>query len=303
MNGIIIVNKEKGWTSFDVVAKLRGILREKRIGHGGTLDPMAQGVLPVFIGKSAKACDILPDDRKGYIAGFQLGVTTDTLDCAGKILSEKPSNVNLNTLIKATTSFLGETMQIPPMYSAVKIGGKKLYELARSGQTVERQPRKIVVDSVEITEFDEKNQSGVIEIMCRKGTYVRSIIDDIGEILGCGAMMTALVRTLSSGFNINNAFTLNEIQRAVEKNELDKIFIPIDKAFMVYDKITLKEYETKLYKNGVKLYPNQVYLDEEKNYQGKIFRIYGFDNEFLGIGHLDESEEDEKLFRSLKNFY
>lgn len=302
MNGIIVVNKQKDWTSFDVVAKLRGILREKRIGHGGTLDPMAEGVLPVFVGKSAKACDILPDDRKGYIAGFKLGITTDTLDCTGKILSEKHSEVGLEVLKETTRSFLGETMQIPPMYSAVKVGGRKLYELARSGQTVERQPRKIFVDSIQITEFDETKQTGIVEIMCRKGTYVRSIIDDMGSLLGCGAMMTSLVRTFSSGFDINQAMTLNQIQIAVTENKLDTLVMPVDKAFDTYKKIKLGEFETKLYKNGVKLYPKQVKLDSDKSYDNEMFRVYGFDNEFLGLGYLDESES-ENLFRSRKNFY
>ena len=215
LSGILPVNKPQGWTSFDVVAKLRGVLKIKRLGHAGTLDPMATGVLPVFVGKATKACDILPDTKKAYIAGFKLGMTTDTLDITGKVLEQKQANVSREQLEGIKAQFVGEITQLPPMYSAVKVDGKRLYQLAREGKTVERTPRKCVVHSIEITAFDEALQQGTLEISCEKGTYVRTVIDDMGQALGVGAVMTSLVRTYSGGFDIESCLTIDEIAKLV----------------------------------------------------------------------------------------
>ena len=195
--GILPVKKPEGWTSFDVIAKLRGVLRIKRLGHSGTLDPMATGVLPVFVGRATKACDIIPDRRKVYTAGFQLGVSTDTLDSTGKTLKTSDKAVARADLECAKSSFAGDIMQVPPMYSAIKVNGKKLYELARAGKEIEREPRAVHIDSIDIIEYDEASRMGVMKVDCEKGTYIRSVISDIGEKLGCGGMMTSLERSYS----------------------------------------------------------------------------------------------------------
>ncbi|MCM1480872.1 MAG: tRNA pseudouridine(55) synthase TruB, partial [Muribaculaceae bacterium] len=184
--GVICVNKPAGFTSFDVIAKMRGILKMKRLGHGGTLDPMATGVLPVFAGRAAKACDILPDSGKTYEAGFRFGVTTDTQDVTGTVTKERKADVTAEQLETVLENFRGEIMQIPPMYSAVSVGGKRLYDLARKGIEVERTARPVTIYTLELLEFNEGGQCGVLKISCSKGTYVRTLINDIGEALGSG---------------------------------------------------------------------------------------------------------------------
>ena len=277
--GILPVKKPEGWTSFDVIAKLRGVLRRKRLGHSGTLDPMATGVLPVFVGRATKACDIIPDRRKVYTAGFQLGVSTDTradLECA-------------------KSSFVGDIMQVPPMYSAIKVNGKKLYELARAGKEIEREPRAVHIDSIDIIEYDEASRRGVMKVDCEKGTYIRSVISDIGEKLGCGGMMTSLERSYSGGVDIKDCYTIEEIAEICEQDKLPQMLIPLDRAFESYEKTTLGQWETKLYRNGVKLRPEQTGIKDLSEY--KLYRVYGSDNSFLGIGAFHEGS-----FRSFKNF-
>src|SRR5574344_429877 len=201
MNGVINVYKEKGFTSQDVVAKLRGILKQKKIGHTGTLDPDAEGVLPICVGNATKLFDILTDRTKEYETVLLLGKTTDTQDISGNVLSESDSYKYLSVKeIEGTIlSFLPGYEQIPPMYSAIKVNGKKLYELAREGKTIEREPRGVHIDSIEIKNYDETSRIGVIKVDCEKGTYIRSVIADIGEKLGCGGMMTSLERSYSGG--------------------------------------------------------------------------------------------------------
>lgn len=292
-NGIIGVNKPKGWTSFDVIAKLRGILRIKRLGHAGTLDPMATGVLPVFVGKATKACDIIPDVRKVYQAGFKFGVSTDTEDVTGNVLSSSDKSVGRCELEECIKKFTGDIMQIPPMYSAVKVGGKKLYEIARAGKTIEREARKIHIDSISVKEYNEQTREGSLIIDCEKGTYVRTVISDMGNALGCGGIMTSLVRTYSGGIDISECYTLEEINDICQQGRLSEILIPCDKPFEGYDPVKLSERITKLYKNGVKLRPEQVGFKKAKD---GIFRVYGYDDEFIGTGYFKDDE-----FRCHKN--
>lgn len=298
MNGIVVINKEKDWTSFDVVAKLRGIFHEKRIGHGGTLDPMATGVLPVFVGKSARACDILPDDKKEYKAGFRLGKTTDTLDVTGKVLTEKESLCTKNQLETTAMEFVGDIKQIPPMYSAIKINGKKLCNLAREGIVVERPAREVTITQIDILSFDEQTQTGEMYVKCKKGTYIRSLIDDIGQALGVGAVMTSLERTYSAGFDISQSFSLSQIEEIAKNGDVESILMNVEKAFdKTYTaKISLNERLTHLYKNGVKLTISQDGIQYTKG-DGEIL-VYGFDGDFLGLGR----DEDGTL-KSVKNFY
>lgn len=296
LNGIIIVNKPQDFTSFDVIAKLRGMLHIKKLGHAGTLDPMATGVLPVFVGKATKACDILPVDEKVYKAGFKLGIKTDTQDITGHIIFEERSDVKSDELLNKLEMFLGDIEQIPPMYSAVSVGGKRLYELAREGKVIERKPRKIHVYKIEVLEFDEELQSGVLKISCSKGTYIRTIIHDLGEALGTGGVLSSLVRTSSSGYDISESYTLDEIQTLTDSGKgIEEILFTIDSAFEQYEKIVLNSKHTRLYKNGVKLRLEQVCA-----IGGNTYRVYGSNQEFLGLADACERTNE---FVIKKNFF
>ncbi len=250
MNGILCVNKPQNFTSFDVVAKLRGILQMKRLGHGGTLDPMATGVLPVFVGTATKACDIMPNSTKSYRAGFRLGMTTDTQDITGKLLSSSETEVTRKALEEVLPRFIGDIMQLPPMYSAVQVNGRRLYDLARQGIEVERTARAITVDGLVLESYDETSREGVVSIACSKGTYIRTIINDIGEALGCGGIMTSLVRTSSGGFTLDDCFTLEEIQRARDEGRLEELILPIERVFVTLPKLRLNEVQTRMYRSS-----------------------------------------------------
>lgn len=292
--GILLVNKPAGFTSFDVIAKLRGILKMKKLGHAGTLDPMATGVLPVFAGKATAACDILPINEKSYTATFTLGKVYDTQDCTGSIVAEYDKRVTLEDVKKAAEGFVGDIMQIPPMYSAVSIGGKRLYELAREGKEVERKPRPMKIERFEIEEFDEATQSGKVLISCSKGTYIRTLIHDMGMALQTGGYMTSLVRNSSSGFELCDCKTLDEIQRLADNGEIKNAFIPIENAFSCYRKITISPSQAKMYRNGVRLSLKKLGVTENETYN--VFS----DDEFLGLARCD-FEKDELV--SVKNFY
>lgn len=284
MNGILCVNKPQDFTSFDVVAKLRGILGMKRLGHAGTLDPMATGVLPVFVGTATKACDIMPDNSKSYNAGFQLGKTSDTQDITGKILTTSDKQVNHDDILKILPEFTGKIMQLPPMYSAVQVNGKRLYDLARQGIEIERQPREIEVNSIRLSEYDENKREGFLEIDCGKGTYIRTIINDIGEKLACGGIMTSLVRISASGFTLEDCYTFEEIQQARDENCLENLILPVERVFQNLPKLRLNEHQTKLYKNGVKLDIARVHNIIENC---GLYSLYGFDGAFIGTAVAD----------------
>ncbi len=284
MNGIICVNKPQDFTSFDVVAKLRGILRIKRLGHGGTLDPMATGVLPVFVGTATKACDIMPDNTKSYLAGFRLGQTSDTQDVTGEILTASDVPVSYDDLMSVLPCFRGKIMQLPPMYSAVQVNGKRLYDLARQGIEVERTPREIEVTSLRIAEYNEETREGAIEIECSKGTYIRTIINDIGEKLGCGGIMTSLVRTSSGGFTLNDCYTFEQIQQARDDDRLEELILPIERVFEKLPKLRLGEAQTRMYRNGVKLDLARIHNIRDN---ADTYAVYGNDGVFIGTAHTD----------------
>lgn len=283
MNGILLINKPQGFTSFDVIAKLRGILKIKRLGHAGTLDPMATGVLPVFVGKATRACDIIPNNEKSYTADFRLGVVTDTQDSTGAVINTFDKKVSEDEIISVLDCFRGEIDQLPPMYSAVSVGGKRLYDLARQGIEVERKSRKITIEKIELISFNEESQTGRLFISCSKGTYIRTIIHDIGEKLLIGGIMTGLVRNSSSGFKLEDCYTFEQVQHMKENDSLEDAIIPVDKAFESYDEIHLSDVQTSMYRNGVKLDLNRVIHDSDKN----IFRVYSNENIFLGIAKAD----------------
>lgn len=291
--GIVPVFKPEGWTSFDVIAKLRGILHIKRLGHAGTLDPMATGVLPVFVGKATKACDILPDSDKAYEAGFRFGISTDTQDVTGKVLSESDRAVSREELETALGAFRGKIMQLPPMYSAVKVGGQRLYDLARQGKEVEREAREITVYELDCRDYDENSREGRLFISCSKGTYIRTIIHDLGEALGCGGVMTSLCRVRAAGFELADCFTMEQLSEM----PLENAVMPLDRAFADLRSVTLDGRCTPLYKNGVKFRAEQVGISNECT---EPFRVYGADGGFLAVARLDREKNE---VRSVRNFY
>lgn len=296
MNGILVINKPAGFTSFDVIAKLRGILHMKRLGHAGTLDPMATGVLPVFVGYATRACDMLPSDEKQYAADFQLGVVTDTQDSTGTVLKTHPVPEGLDGQAIRAAVPQGDILQIPPMYSAVKIGGKKLYELAREGREIERPARPVTVDMVSCTRYDPQSGTGSLLIRCRKGTYVRTLIHDMGRALGCGAVMTQLERRCSSGFDLADSYTLGQVQQYADAGRIEELLIPIESAFFCLPQIHLDKKQTIHYRNGVKLGLSQlrVQLTDACRYS-----VYGEPDGFLGTATADRAENCLRVERNL----
>ncbi len=288
MDGIINVYKEKGFTSHDVVAKLRGILHIKKMGHTGTLDPDAVGVLPVCIGKGTKLCDMITDTDKTYEAVMLLGISTDTQDISGNVLSKKDVAVDEKTLIETVDSFVGEYKQIPPMYSAIKVNGRKLYQLAREGIEIERSPRDVYIRSIHINDMNlqDGEPSVTMTVSCSKGTYIRTLCHDIGEKLGCGACMKSLSRTRVGRFYIDDSFTINQIAALNLKGELSSIVAPVDSMFD-YPRIQInKEYDKLLY-NG-NLLPLSAGKALDVGLADKV-RIYNESGEFIGIYSMDDS--------------
>lgn len=276
MNGIIVINKPPFKTSHDMVNFVRRLAGIKKVGHTGTLDPDATGVLPICIGKATKAADMLTDSDKEYKTQLVLGKITDTQDASGKILAQNPVTVTKEEILEAVSHFTGEITQIPPMFSAIKKDGKKLYELARQGISVERQPRKITIYDAEVTEIDLENHTVTLLVSCSKGTYIRTLCEDIGKRLGCGAYMNTLVRTKSAGFSLAQSFTPEELVKLKEENRLGEAILPLDSIFSDYDKIKLPAVLAKKVKNGVR-------IRHEKAEDGKCYRIYDENGAFLCI--------------------
>ncbi len=245
MNGIVIIDKPAGWTSQDVVSKLRGVLHTKRIGHGGTLDPMATGVLPVFVGRATRGVAFFEHAEKTYEAVLRLGITTDTEDMTGNVLQERQVAVSREQLESVLEQFRGEISQIPPMYSAVKVNGQKLCDLARKGKEIERKPRKVTIFSLECSEFD--GVAANLTVRCSKGTYIRTLCKDIGAALGCGGCMAALRRIAAGAYAIDEAVPL---QTLVESADPEQYLLPVDSMFARYPAVTLTEKQTLRCRNG-----------------------------------------------------
>ncbi len=276
MDGVIVINKPTGQTSHNLVGFTRRLLNIKKVGHTGTLDPDASGVLPVCIGRGTKAADMLTASDKAYRAQLILGMTTDTLDASGEILTEQPVNVTKEQIEDVIQEFIGEIYQIPPMFSAIKKDGKKLYELAREGITIEREKRKITIFDIKICEIDMENYAITIEVFCSKGTYIRTLCEDIGMKLGCGAYMNTLVRTKSAGFTLEESYTPEELLEMKKAGTLEKVIIPVDKLFSCYDKVVLDEFLKGKAKNGIA-------IRKKGLTEGSLYRIYGEDGEFVCI--------------------
>ncbi len=300
MNGIIIINKTEGFTSFDVVHKVRKILSIKKVGHTGTLDPMAVGVLPIMLGRATKVLDILPDNDKQYVAGLKLGITTDTLDITGKVLDERESNINCEKFKSILSKFVGDIEQFPPMYSAIKKDGRRLYELARKGKEIDREARKIHIEKLELISFNEKLQEAEILVDCSKGTYVRSLCDDIGKILGCGACMSALLRTKACGFSLEDSITLEELEESKIRNKISEKIINIDSLFICYKRINITAKQSIRFKNGNFISASRVFDLKNISYaDGEIFRIYSDENVFLGLAKLSKENDKLTIFKLL----
>lgn len=285
-NGIINIYKEKGFTSFDVVAKMRGIIGQKKIGHTGTLDPDAVGVLPVCLGNGTKLCDLLTDKHKEYIAELLLGKETDTQDISGTVIKESDVCVTEEEVRKVIASFVGDYDQIPPMYSALKVNGKKLYELAREGKVIDRKSRLVHIDEIEILEMSLPVVK--MRVACSKGTYIRTLCTDIGEKLGCYGTMQSLIRSRVDQFTLESAITLSRLQQVKDEGRLEEVIIPVDQMFPHLPKMTVKKECQKALDNGNALY---AHFFEEKplekegqeilvySKEGRFFAIYGYSEE------------------------
>ncbi|MDR1354217.1 MAG: tRNA pseudouridine(55) synthase TruB [Oscillospiraceae bacterium] len=277
MNGVLGINKPPGFTSFDVVAKLRGILKVKKMGHAGTLDPMATGVLPILIGKATKIFDLIPDEYKEYLADFQFGIETDTLDITGQILKRTPAAVTINTINNVLPSFFGKVSQKVPAYSAVKIAGRKLYELARKGLVHQTPSREVTITKLEIKEYGYQKQAGVLLVGCSAGTYIRSLVADIGEVCGCGAVLTGLVRLQSCGIKLEQTLNLDDIDVLIKNDKLAEKLIGIDTFFTEFDALSLSQQDTQHFLHGAKI-PIATIKD------ANLIKIYDADGSFLGLG-------------------
>ncbi len=290
-SGIIIIDKPAGWTSMDVCAKLRGMFHEKRVGHAGTLDPMATGVLPVFIGRATRAVEFAAGSDKEYIAGIRLGMVTNTQDTTGEVLEERGASVTREELSALLPRFTGDIQQLPPMWSAVKVNGKKLYELARKGKEVERRPRPVTIRALELLDGPEAGADFVLRVVCSKGTYVRTLCHDIGQALGCGGCMSALRRVKAAGFTLEDSVTLEAVQAAVDRGEGESLLLPVDACFAGVPVLVLKTAGAeKKIRNGAALSARDIPDGE--------YRVYGADKTFLVLGRA----ADGKL-STVKSFF
>ena len=284
MNGIVIIDKPEGWTSQDVVSKLRGVLHTKRIGHGGTLDPMATGVLPVFVGRGTRAVEFFEHAEKTYEAILRFGIATDTEDITGNVLEERPVSVTPEQLEAVLTQFRGEIQQIPPMYSAIKINGQKLCDLARKGKEVERKPRTVTIHALECLEL--AGNTARLRVHCSKGTYIRTLCKDIGEALGCGGCMEALRRVTAGSYTIEEAIPLAQL---VESADPEQHLRPVDTMFRQYPAVTLTENQEKRCRNG-----NSFSLTLEDG----MYRAYGANGEFLML-----AKQESGVMSTIKSFF
>ena len=285
-DGILIIDKPSGWTSMDVCAKLRGILKTKKVGHAGTLDPMATGVLPVFVGQATRAVSFAESGEKEYIAGLRLGLVTDTQDTTGAVLETHPVSVTADQLRAVLSDFTGPICQVPPMYSAVKIGGKKLYELARQGKEIRRQARPVTIHALELTE-QASPADFILRVRCSKGTYVRTLCHDIGAALGCGGCMFSLRRTMAAGFTLAESHTIEEVQEQGEA-----LLRTTDFLFRQYPAYRIGHPRVEfLCRNG------NPFRVKEALPQG-LYRVYGADGSFLCLSRLEAG-----TMTSVKNFF
>lgn len=294
-NGIINIYKERGFTSHDVVAKLRGILKQKKIGHTGTLDPDAEGVLPVCLGSGTKLCDMLTDRDKTYEAVLLLGQSTDTQDVSGTVLAQSEVTATEEEIRAAVLSFVGPYEQIPPMYSALKINGKKLCDLARAGQDVERRARPVAIHEIEILEICIPRVR--MSVSCSRGTYIRTLCHDIGEKLGCHGCMEKLLRTKAGSFLLKDSIRLSEVERLRDEGRLEEAILPVDAVFQAFPKLALREESERLGYNGNPFRKRDAAAPDMP--EGRV-RVYDSSGQFIGIY---EYRPKQCLYRPVKMFY
>ena len=287
-NGILVIDKSAGWTSQDVAAKLRGVFHERRVGHGGTLDPMATGVLPVFIGRATRAAEFLESAEREYVAGLRLGVVTDTQDTSGTVLETNSVCVTRAQLEAALRQFLGPIEQIPPMYSAIKINGQKLYELARRGQEVARRPRSITIHALELLEGEGADWT--IRVRCSKGTYVRTLCHDLGRALGCGGCMSSLRRTRAGSFTLAQAVTMQQVLDFAAGQDPQQLLMPVDAVFAAHPPLIVTLGQAAKLKNGAQV--------KDWQFQPGTYRVYAEDGEFLLLGHVEGG-----VLTTIKSFF
>lgn len=301
IHGVLNIYKEKGYTSHDVVARLRRIVGQKKIGHTGTLDPEAEGVLPVCLGKATKLCDLLTDKDKTYEAVLLLGISTDTQDTTGKILEEKnTADLREEAVREVVLSFEGEYDQIPPMFSALKVGGKKLYELARDGKEVERKPRHVQIYRIRILQIDLPRVR--MEVTCSKGTYIRTLCHDIGEKLGCGGCMESLLRTRVERFGVAESLRISEVEQLMDEGTLQEHMIKVDEMFPDYQKVYLTPEASAAVRNGNSFRLGDViWISELSGFQNaERVRVYDEERNFIAVY---EFEKENQLFKIVKMFY
>lgn len=287
MNGILLIDKEAGWTSSDVVVKLKGILHERRVGHSGTLDPMATGLLAVFVGRATRAVQFAESDAKRYRAALRLGFMTDTQDITGTVLEKKDAAVTREELENALSRFRGDIEQIPPMYSAIQVGGKRLYDIARRGGVVERAPRPVTIHALEL--LGREGEDWILDVYCSKGTYIRTLCHDIGQTLGCGGCMSALRRTEAGGFRVADAITIGEAQRLRDAGEIEQRLLPVDTLFSRETACTASPAEEKRIRCG----------NEYRTALGDgLYRVYGENGAFLMLGRAEGG-----TMKTIKNFF
>ena len=287
MNGVLLIDKEQDWTSNDVVAKLKGILHERRIGHSGTLDPMATGLLVVFVGRATRAVEFAEGHDKSYRASLRLGSVTDTQDITGTVLESRQVNVSESQLAETLESFKGEQLQLPPMYSAIKVNGRRLYDIARSGGEVERKKRPITIHELSLADRDGEDY--ILDVSCSKGTYVRTICHDIGQALGCGGCMAALRRTKAGGFEVSQAHKLSEVQRYADEGRAEELLLPVDELFAEYEKCSASETAEKRIRCG-----NEYKTDLPDG----VYRVYSVTGEFLMLGKAEKG-----MMKTIKSFF
>lgn len=294
MNGIIILDKPSGFTSFDAVAVLRGLSHQKKIGHTGTLDPMATGVLPILLGRAAKALNFLPDTGKEYVASFRLGERRDTGDITGEVVEQSPAPVALEALEAALPRFRGEILQVPPMYSAVSVGGKRLYELARKGLEVDRPARPVTISRLELLSYDPQTKEGSLRVGCSKGTYIRVLIEDLARAAGSCGTMTALRRTSACGFSQEDAHSLEALKALAAEGRLEEALLPVEGLFALYPAVRVSPAQATRFQNGGGLDLARLRGVPE----GGLCRVKSPQGLFLGLGQVDRARGEMKFVKS-----
>ena len=298
INGMINIDKEKGFTSHDVVAKMRGILKMKKIGHTGTLDPDAQGVLPVCIGTATKVVDMITDKDKTYETVLKLGVVTDTQDITGQVLRTSEVTADYETIEQVIHSFIGEYDQLPPMYSAIKVNGRKLYELARQGIEIERERRRVAISDIRILGYSGELQEVSLSVDCSKGTYIRTLLHDIGDKLGCGGTMKSLVRTRVGDFRREESLKLSRVEELYQTGKLEPYILPVDAMFMNCQKVVVAKDYHKLIYNG-NIFRKEHTILPEQAVSTDLVRIYDENNVFVGVY---EFRKHQEIFKPVKMF-